>query len=196
MLVSDIINIAKYGELQQLAVKNNTEAVLSYVNMGVLELYKRFKLGIKVEIVRINPLVSVYTLVNSDIMKVETVYDADGRELKFPSIIGSEDYDIKPIGHTTFMLKKPKVEDIAFVYTSAPTLLTDLTDVVPIPQSMTEALLHYIGYRGHGSVDGMINTENNTHYMRFDKSCKALLDEGYGDVVDLSMASVTYKGFV
>lgn len=195
MLVSDIINIAKYGELQQLAVKTNTEALLSYINMGVLELYKRFKLGIKVEIVRISPLVSVYTLVNSDIMKVETVYDADGRELKFPSLIGSEDYDIKAIGHTTFMVKNPKEEDIAFVYTSAPTLLTSESDDIPLPGSMIEALLHYIGYRGHGSLDGMINSENNTHYMRFDKSCKMLLEEGYGDVVDLSKVDVASKGF-
>lgn len=196
MLVSDIINIAKYGELQQLAVKDDVTAVLTYINMGVLELYKRFRLGVKVEIVRTSPVVSVYTLVNSDIMKIETIYDADGRELKFPSTQESEDYNIKALGHTTFLLKEPKEEDLAFVYTAAPEMLTSVNDEVPIPSSMVEALLHYVGYRGHGSIDGMINTENNTHYMRFDKSCVLLSESGYGDIAELAKVDTAKKGFV
>ena len=195
MLVSDIINIAKYGELQQLAVKDDVTAVLSYINMGVLELYKRFRLGVKVEIVRTSSVVSVYTLTNSDIMKIETIYDADGRELTFPTVQDSEEYDIKALGHTTFLIKEPKEEDLAFVYTAAPVTLTSVDDEVPIPASMVEALLHYVGYRGHGSIDGMINTENNTHYMRFDKSCSLLLETGYGEAVELPRADTINKGF-
>ena len=196
MLVSDIINIAKYGELQQLAVKDDNTAIITYINMGVLELYKRFNIGTKVEIVRTNPLVSVYNLVNADIMKIINVYDADGKELVQPSVVDIEDYDLKQIGQSTYLFKEPKNEDIAFVYTSAPEWLTATTDNVEIPMSMLEALLHYIGYRGHGSIDGLINTENNTHYMRFDKSCRQLTDTGYGEVIDMSKSNTQSKGFV
>ena len=196
MLVSDIINIAKYGELQQLAVKDDNTAIITYINMGVLELYKRFNIGTKVEIVRTNPLISVYNLVNADIMKVINVYDADGKELVQPSVVDIEDYDLKQIGQSTYLFKEPKNEDIAFVYTSAPEWLTSTTDNVEIPMSMLEALLHYIGYRGHGSIDGLINTENNTHYMRFDKSCRQLTDTGYGEVIDMSKSNTQSKGFV
>ena len=196
MLVSDIINIAKYGELQQLAVKDDNTAIITYINMGVLELYKRFNIGTKVEIVRTNPLISVYNLVNADIMKVINVYDADGKELVQPSVVDIEDYDLKQIGQSTYLFKEPKNEDIAFVYTSAPEWLTSTTDNVEIPMSMLEALLHYIGYRGHGSLDGLINTENNTHYMRFDKSCRQLTDTGYGEVTDMSKSTTQSKGFV
>lgn len=196
MLVSDIISIARYGELQQLALKDDSDAILSYINMGVLELYKRFKVATKVEIVRTNPLVSVYTLNNSDIIKVIDVYDADGKNLTERTTIGDDDYNVKQIGQTTFMFGNPKDEDVAFVYTSSPELLTSTTDEVPLPGSMIEALLHYIGYRAHGSVDGNVDAENNTHYMRFDKSCRTLAEDGYGEVVDLSKVDTAAKGFV
>lgn len=196
MLVSDIISIAKYGELQQLSVKEKDEAIISYINMGVLELYKRFKVATKVEIINTLPIVAVYSLMNSDVMRVEEVYDADGKQLLFPSTIGDEEYDIKALGLTTFLLKKPKEESLAFVYTSSPTTLTATTDEVFLPDSMVEALLHYVGYRGHGSIDGNINGENNTHYMRFEKSCKELSLQGYGEVTDIAKRNVAAKGFV
>ena len=196
MLVSDIINIARHGELQQLALKDDNDAILSYINMGVLELYKRFKVQTKVEIVRTSPIVPIYTLINKDIIKVIDIYDADGRNLTEVGVIGNDEYDIKQIGQTTFMLKTPKEEDLAFVYTSAPELLTSINDEVELPGSMIEALLHYIGYRAHGSIDGNVDAENNTHYMRFEKSCNTLANDGYGEVVDLSKIDTRTKGFV
>ena len=65
---------------------------------------------------------------------------------------------------------------ISVIYKPAPTWLvyideTSLTQKIPIPPQLIEPLLHYIGYRAHGSMDGNIKAENNTHYMRFVASC-------------------------
>jgi hypothetical protein len=61
---------------------------------------------------------------------------------------------------------------------------------------MLEALLHYIGYRAHGSINGNVNQENNTHYMRFDKSCNLLAREGYAVEVLTPERAIEAKGFI
>lgn len=66
---------------------------------------------------------------------------------------------------------------------------------INIPKALLEPLLHYVGYRAHGSLNGSIEAENNTHLMRFEKACD--------DVRKLSLVPldntarpVTRKGFV
>ena len=111
MTVQDVITYVKYSELSQLAIKDDSVAVMSFINLGMIELYKRFNLGIKVEIVRTNPLVSVYNLRNVDINKVITVYDAEGKTLVSPTSSLDDTYDYTQIGTTTFLLKTPKEEE-------------------------------------------------------------------------------------
>jgi hypothetical protein len=61
---------------------------------------------------------------------------------------------------------------------------------------MAEALLHYVGYRAHGSYDADIKTENNTHYMRFEASCKKLKDLGYAPAVAIDKIDTRDKGYL
>lgn len=206
MTGADVVTYAKHSELQQLAVVRPTtdpielahqsEALLSYINLGLIELYKRFDLSVKVEIVRTSPLVSVYQLRNNDIQKVIDIYDADGKSLRTPSINGEHDYDINLIAHNTYLFKAPREEDIAFVYSSAPILLKTMNDTVDIPIALLEALLHYIGYRAHAALNGNIDSENNTHYSRFEKSCNEAMLQGFGSAVDLTNVSIETKGYV
>ena len=59
-----------------------------------------------------------------------------------------------------------------------------LDDELDIPEQYIEPLLHYMGYRAHGSMDGNIQTESNTHYMRFEASCNKLKELGVGIAPD------------
>ena len=73
-----------------------------------------------------------------------------------------------------------------------------LDEELDLPDQMIEALLHYIGYRAHGAMDANIQTESNTHYMRFEASCTKLRELGVGIAPDdVSMNSrISMKGFV
>ena len=196
MLASDIFNMAKYSELKQLAIKDDVNAVLSFMNLGLIELYKRFRLSIKVEIVRTSPMVPMYYLRNTDIEQVVEVYDSNGKSLKEAVHTTDEDYDIKKLSPTVYLFKAPVDEEIAFVYTASPERIASLDDDLQIPTNMVEPLLHYIGYKGHAALDGNIDGENNTHYMRFEKSCLALIELGFGPVVELPYRDITTKGFI
>jgi hypothetical protein len=68
--------------------------------------------------------------------------------------------------------------------------------VIPLPPQYIEALFNYVGYRGHGSVTGDIKTENNTHYMRFEKSCNTIEAMGLILTEDLVSYKFGNRGFV
>ena len=90
-------------------------------------------------------------------------------------------------------------EVVSLVYVARPARVTELTlnDPLPIPEQLIEALLNYIGYRGHGSVDGKINTESNTHYQRFELSVKRVRNEGMFTEESFNMDNrIMDKGFI
>jgi len=206
MTVQEVIEYARDSELRQLIFgelsddsdvqESRDKAIISYINLGLIELYKRFALSVKAEIVRTNPEVNMYYLRNLDILKVIHIYDASGTTLVEQRSVDDEEYDIKQLTPITYLFRNPIDEDIAFVYTSSPARVGKLTDEVVILDVMLEALLHYIGYRANMTLDGAINAENNTHYMRFEKSCTELKNMGFGEVVHMPFKSIGSKGFV
>ena len=205
MLVSDVIIDAKYGELQQLAVKGNDEAVLSYINMGMLELYKRFNLRTEEALVTLEANSTIYVLDSTldnvdmlddcDLVYIQEVYGEDGKAIP----VNLEDDPLSILTPSYDTIQVPNPEDgtvISVIYSATPTRLTDVTDAIRLPMSLYEALLHYVGYRGHGSIDGNINTENNTHYMRFEKSCNTAKEYGLTTVDEVPLRAVEVKGFL
>ena len=52
-------------------------------------------------------------------------------------------------------------------------------DDMPVGPSWTsEALLNYAAYKAHAAISGMMNDENNTYLMRYESSCKQLINSG------------------
>jgi hypothetical protein len=180
MTVGDILDDAKYGELQQLSVKDNDKLIISYINLALLELYKRFHLRTDEQLVTLSAAQTIYTLDPAPIT-ILGVYDEKGNEY---SINDENDaLSVFTVSYNKLQIPNPVDGAVVYViYEAEPDVLTyagtgNVADTstrnqpVPIPASLREALLHYIGYRGHGSVNGAINAENNTHYMRFEASC-------------------------
>ena len=205
MLISDVITDAKYGELQQLSLKDDNDAILSFINLGLLELYKRFNLRTEEAIVTLDANTTVYTLDSAalnidmpsdcDLMYIINAYDESGESVE----INNEDNDLSILTPTYNTVQIPNPADdtyVSIMYVAGPTRVTDPTDTLKLPPALYEALLHYIGYRGHGSVDGNINTENNTHYMRFEKSCDTAKAFGLVTADDMRIRPVADKGFV
>ena len=171
MTASEIIEFAKKGELKGVNVSNDNDTLLSYINLGVIELYKRFSLKTSHEILNLSSINNEYTISDPNILMVIGAFNEFGIELTLndeldPTSIMTPEYN-------KIWVNTPWDNGaIDVIFRAGPTsLLTDVSDTVPIPITLLEPLLHYLGYRGHGSMNGDIKAENNTHYMRFEKSC-------------------------
>jgi len=205
MTAQEVMDLAKEGELKQLVVKDNVSAVIGFINLGLIELYKRFPIETKEFIVTMINGVGEYTL-PSDFMWVVSAYGEvpiSDTQIVVNQLPINDETD--PLSINTVTWNKIQIpsgvtgEYVSLIYVPSPVPVTALTliDQLPIPEQMIEALLNYIGYRGHGSVDGKISTESNTHYQRFEASVARIRQDGMFTEESLSMINrVIDKGFI
>ena len=193
MTVQTVIDMARYGELKQIAVKDIDAAIISYINLGLIELYKRFQLRTEEQIIQVVGGQTLYTL-DEECMSIIMVINEGGEYHP----INVED-DLNSVLTPSYnQIQLPNPTDgmaLSVIYRSAPDLLTDVADIVPIPKSLLEALLHYIGYRGHGSMDGNVEAENNTHYTRFEASISRVTALGLITPDDALKSQFDAKGY-
>lgn len=203
MTLQDIINLARNGELSNLAVKDDNDAIVGYINLALIELYKRFPIDTNEYLLELTEGTDIYTMPD-DFMWIVCAYD----EVPVDSVTGTVAIPVNeednPLSINTIswnQIQVPVVTDGAFIsiiYTSSPSTFTsaDLADTIPIPPQMLEPLLHYIGYRAHGAMDGNIQAENNTHYQRFELSCRRIEDKGMFTSDDMSTSTrIKTRGF-
>lgn len=217
MTANEVIALARVGELSKLsiAIKDDNTVLFGFINLGLVELYKRFPLKNDEAIVTLRDGKTIYKLDGTDpdvsmgepFMYLIGAYE-DGTDNDFSASalslpINEEDniYSVNSISYNSIQI--PLVTTgayISLIYVAKPTKVTALTldEELDLPDQMIEALLHYIGYRAHGAMDANIQTESNTHYMRFEASCNKLKELGVGIAPDdVSMNSrISMKGFV
>lgn len=203
MTIQDVIEYAKAGELSQIHTAEDNADVITYINLGLIELYKRFSLRYEEAIVTMRTDKTIYKLdgtdadvdVSSDVSKIVEIYDENGSSLPINS--ETEALSINTPTWDTIQVPYPSNGDrLSIVYIAPPEKVITTTDKLQLPSVLLEALLHYIGYRAHGSIDGKINAENNTHYMRFEKSCEQARKDGFITSDDVTARSVKEKGFL
>jgi len=204
MNLQDVVNLAKSGELSNLAVKDDTDTILGYMNLGLIELYKRFPIRTSEFILELRADTDLYVM-PSDFMWMVAAYDevsASSTDTVAVLPINVEDNPLSINTVTWNTIQVPVTTDgayISIIYVASPPVFTnlDLGKDLPIPVQMVEALLHYIGYRAHGAMDGNIQAENNTHYQRFEASCKRIQMASMFTTDDLNMANrLVNRGFV
>ena len=220
MKLSFILGQARSGELKPLSPKDKTdEVVVGYINLALIALYTRFQLRTEEAIVSLHamPAKTIYTLGPSDsdvkvdgrpmpaddCMTILEVYGENGELIPV-----NDDRD--PLSIYTISYNKiqvPLLDDntyLSVIYKKNPTLVTYTDDGngnaaetdVDLPVALLEPMLHYIGYRAHGSVNGDIRAETNSHYMRYEASCNKVLEMGGLTADDMTMATVQQKGYV
>lgn len=196
MTIQQAVDLATNGELKNLAIASDTNAVIGFINLGLIELYKRFTLDVKEYLIELQDGVEIYTMPN-DYMWLVTAYDeVTETSDDIVSIIPVNEED-NPASINTVSWNQIQVPVtiagayISIIYVAAPTYFTvnDLSETLPIPPQMLEALLHYIGYRAHTALDGNMQAENSTHYKRFELSCNRLEERGMLTSDDLSMSN-------
>ena len=181
MTLNDVVTQLKYGELRSVASKDDMDAIVSYVNLALIALYSRFSLKVSEQLIPMQDNITEY-LLNEDAMTIRAIYDENGDEFALDDETSL--FSIMQVDFETIQVPNPLTgATLSVIYLPAPTTLTyidetSLTSRVPLPSQLLEPLLHYVGYRAHGSMNGDIKAENNTHYMRYEASCKRIEDLG------------------
>jgi len=221
MTIKELTTMAKFGELRNLGFGTNAEeTILTYINLGLLEIYKRFRISTKQVRIPLRKGQTTY-IVPEDYMWMITAYAdvQNGTVIEVVEIpVNNAD---SAIGVNTIAWNKIQVpatlvaKAIRIVYAAAPaqinysrdaevidgvSLLADKywsyedgfptpVTVLELPSQFVEPLLHYIGYRSYGAMNGSVEAENSTHYTRFDASCKRIEQTGMFTTEALDMAS-------
>lgn len=188
MLVSEAITILQNSELKQLAIKSDESAVMQFINLAILEIYKRFNLWEDEAVITmatdtllykldgIDPNVSI-DLSDKQLLMIEGAFEETG----VPYVLNDEldPYAIStPQYHQIEIVETVPGQLIGVIFRCAPIFLTLTTQVLPIPPQFFEALFCYCGYKGHGSIKSELKGENNTHYLRFEAACDLVNSEG------------------
>lgn len=207
MNVSEAIDLLKESELKQLSVKDNKPAVLGYINLGILEIYKRFVLWQGEALITLATGVTTYKLDGNDpnvtidlsdheMLVIDEAYDYDGEQMNI-----NEENDLLAIATPQYNVVEVPLASvtppatISIIYRAAPKFLTHEKADIPLAPQFYEPLFHYCGFRGHGSVKGDLKTENNTHYMRFDAACERVKTEGLYTEDSLNSTKFYDRGF-
>lgn len=196
MIVKDIVDNAKLTVLSALPVRNQEDTIMFCIYLGLIELYKRFNLSIKTEIIETIEETPVYELRNPDLTQVLDIYSSDGKRLMPASIVDDDSYDYKQLNYRSFLLTKPKNERLMFVYKAAPLMFVDIQDELDLPLDFLAPLLDYVGYRCHSTINKDNSNEAHNYYTKFEAGCVQLEKQGYK--VDLATASlpIQSKGFI
>ena len=204
MTVRQVIDLAKASELTGLPAASKDETVLGFINLGVLELYKRFTLSVEEWIIALEDGQSYYTA-PEDFMWIIAAYGEVGMDsVQEVNVLPVNEED-NPLSINTVGWNKVQVPlsvtgaYVSIIYAATPEVysITDMNKHVNIPPQMIEALLAYIGWRANSTIDTGIQTEDTVWYNRFESSCSRLEVKGFINANDMVMTNrLNMRGFV
>lgn len=203
MKLSEVINICKYSELNTLAIKDNVEAIVSFINLGLLELYNTFALKTEEYLIELQDGVTIYDL-PADFMYLTGAFEVPHGNANSQAVPVNEEGN--PFSINTINFKQVQVPlspagaFIGIIYVVKPNTMTaaDLDVELPIPDNLVQCLLNFVAYKGHGAIklDGQ-QREGDVYYLRFKRSCDDIKRQGTSIAADdLSMDTRIYtRGF-
>ena len=204
MTVRQVIDLAKASELTGLPAASKDETVLGFINLGVLELYKRFTLSVEEWIIALEDGQSYYTA-PEDFMWIIAAYGEVGMDsVQEVNVLPVNEED-NPLSINTVGWNKVQVPlsvtgaYVSIIYAATPEVygIADMDKPVNIPPQMIEALLAYIGWRANSTIDTGIQTEDTVWYNRFESSCSRLEVKGFINANDVVMTNrLNMRGFV
>ena len=204
MTVRQVIDLAKASELTGLPAASKDETVLGFINLGVLELYKRFTLSVEEWIIALEDGQSYYTA-PEDFMWIIAAYGEVGMDsVQEVNVLPVNEED-NPLSINTVGWNKVQVPlsvtgaYVSIIYAATPEVygIADMDKTVNTPPQMIEALLAYIGWRANSTIDTGIQTEDTVWYNRFESSCSRLEVKGFINANDMVMTNrLNMRGFV
>ena len=210
MKVQDVIDMAAYGELRDLGLRNDVPTVLSYINLGLLELYKRFSLSTKEIVIELQNNVEIYDM-PVDYMWIVAAYGEV--PINSTDTINSLPINVEnnPVSINTINWYQVQIPNsiegarVSLIYVAKPDMLiyneatpdTLLQNELPLPDQLIEALLSYMAYRAYGTINNENQSESNVFYRKFEEASKRVKRDGVLTSDDLTMKTrIKTRGFV
>jgi hypothetical protein len=171
----------------------------------MLELYKRFPIKIEEYIVTLDEGTTTYLLPDDFLYALNAYGEVEeGVETPPPQIPINEENNVYSIyipNHKELQIPLNTTgTQISLIYGAKPERYDedDLAEELYLPETLIEPLIHYIGYKAHLGIRGTEDSETNSHYLRFDRSCKKARELGVAYPMDSwEMTSRMYdRGFV
>lgn len=204
MTVRQVIDLAKASELNGLGKASTDEIVVGYINLAMIELYKRFGLRNKEWLIELVDGVDIYTMPADFMWAVAAYGEVDIRSTEIVNQLPINEED-NPLSINTVSWNKLQVPVavsgayISVIYVASPDVYTinDLEEVLDLPPQMLEALLAYVGYKGNSTIDSGVQTEDNAWYIRFEASCNKIREYGVMTSDDMYMNKrLSTRGYV
>jgi hypothetical protein len=187
MLLSEFKEYLAYGELAHLAIgdlasnENQVNRIISAINLGVTELYKRFPIKLGSEVITLEDSTYEYAL-PADLVKIEAIYDSEDIEIP----LNDHNNTLSVFTTNYNVLKHPyPVADLTITVeyrVAAPKLALDSEDTeeIEIPPQFTEALVNYVAYRMFAAIN-MNSAEAVNYYAKFEAACALINNLGLWD---------------
>jgi hypothetical protein len=219
MILLDLLKDLTYGEFAQLKLGNlifdnaesepdprQYEGLLSSVNLGLLEIYKRFMLLSREVDVQQYEEISIYMLHSKysqtvgteatkyimdtaadpfldDVLRIEEIYDEEGNLLFMNDV--TQDYSLYTPSYRTIQVPYPNNDNIMSVqYRATHPKLSYTANYDPstveiaCPNSLHEALLYYIASRQFAGMGDTFSDKANEYYKKFENSCAMVVELG------------------
>lgn len=222
MKVSQFLSFVRDSELSNLSSNSFTDdRLISFMNLGIIELSKRFRLATKVETIQTSMYTHIYTLRHSDVINILDIIDSTGKSLIPQRTSDSENYDYKLMSNNSFLLKRKydyietvthtkvkggELEDLqevqapdlslVVVYSAIADLVTDKEDALPIPELFIEALMSYVGYKAYRTLGANGQNDSSEKWKVFEYCCSLVINSSFAGNDTILGNSVQSKGFV
>lgn len=188
----------------------NQNKFINFVNLANLALHKRYHLLKKNFELDLPSDGEVYTLPSNFLVPIHAYYSSDFVDVSvkdtytnvvskvdtavsilipepFKAVIKGTDTHPDKLDHTQIILQ----------YAAAPKQATTVYAELGVSEVYTEALLHYAAYKAFSSVSADIKDENNTYFLRYEASCKQLVNSGMWGNNEIEFNSkLEERGFV
>lgn len=200
MKVYEYIDFLVNGEISHLAFSNvgdmtpgstatptavqltNRDKIRSFINLANIELHKKFNILQKDMELDFALDGEEFNLAD-DFLHAISCRFLDGEEIAINNdkikLVNNVDENV------SVMFKDPsKVlikgtdpdgrKDMVVTYAASPKLAKSITVNLQLPQLYTEAMINYVSYKAHATINGDMKAENNTYYLRYNESCKQI----------------------
>lgn len=204
MTIQNIIDMAKVGELQNIGVRNDVAAMVSFINMGLIELYKRFNINTNEVVITLGQngdSINPYTMINSttyqlpsDMLSIVAAYgEIPAYDMAVRELPINEENELASIN--TIAWNKIQVpitmlgNRVSIIYASMPPMYTvnDLNSNIELPMTLLDALLSYMGYKARVTLDDNVQIDS-VYWQRFETICADALKYGAVTSDDMSMS--------
>ena len=221
MKVSQFISMVRDNELSNMSATGFTDQkIMNSINLGIIELSKRFRLATKAESIRTSPYTHMYSLRNTDVINIIEIYDSKGKTLVPQQVLDDEDYDYRLLSSNSFLLKRKVDYDVGITYTKyksdqveniqkidVPDFelmvvysaiaepIETVEDNLTIPILFVDALMAYVGYKATSTLGANATTDNNNTWKRFEYCCSLISNSSYASDEAIVLNSIQSKGF-